>query len=246
MTETANPKPKRAAPWFVWTLPALLLVILPMTNHLFAFQLFRQPSGSMQPTLHPGEMFAVSKWSYGYTPLSFRPFNSFVPEGSHWFARMPERGDVAVFEPVPEPGRHFVKRIIGLPGDRIQMIDGVLHINGEAVPREAVDAIQVEDSYNGQTETVRAFRETLPNGVSYTVLDRGDTELDNTRVFTVPDGHVFMMGDDRDNSADSRVTSVVGYVPLDHVIGRVAHVFSTKEKGRGRTRGLGGIGSSSA
>jgi signal peptidase I len=135
---------------------------------------------------------------------------------------MPERGDIAVFEPVPEPGRYFVKRVIGLPGDRIRMIDGVLHINGEVMPREPAGSVEIED--NGQMGAVQAFRETLPNGVSYTVLERGETELDNTREYVVPDGHVFMMGDDRDNSADSR-TSIVGYVPLDHVIGRVAHVF---------------------
>lgn len=223
MTADKKSKPQRNAPWILWALPGLLILAL-TANHLFAFQVFRQPSGSMLPTLTPGEYFAVSKWSYGYTRLSFKPFSAFAPEG-HWFARMPERGDVAVFEPVPEPGRYFVKRVIGLPGDRVQMIDGVLHINGEAVQREEVAAVEVDGQYGGGPETVPAFRETLPNGVSYTVLERGDTELDNTQVFTVPDGHVFMMGDDRDNSADSRVVFVVGYVPLDHVIGPVAHVF---------------------
>jgi len=222
MTEKA--KPKRGVHWIVWTLPALLLIVLPMLNHFFAFQLFRQPSGSMQPTLQTGQMFAVSKWAYGYNRLSFHPFTEFAPEGG-WRTREPERGDIVVFEPSPTPGRFFIKRVIGLPGDAIQMIDGVLHINGEAVALEPVGAASMTEYHDGPMISVPAFRETLPNGVSYTVLNRDTTELDNTRVYTVPDGHVFMMGDDRDNSADSRVPGVVGFVPVDHIIGRVDHVF---------------------
>lgn len=220
MTDQA--KPKRGVHWIVWTLPALLLIILPTLNHFFAFQLFRQPSGSMQPALQTGQMFAVSKWAYGYNRLSFSPFSEFAPADG-WRTRAPERGDIVVFEPTPEPGRFFIKRVIGLPGDEIQMIDGVLHINGEAVSLESAGDLSAED-YMGAM-MVPAFRETLPNGVSYAVLDRGTTELDNTPVYTVPEGHVFMMGDDRDNSADSRVSSVVGFVPVDHIIGRVDHVF---------------------
>lgn len=104
MTDT---KPKKRVHWLVWTLPTLLLIVAPMANHFLLFQLFRQPSGSMQPTLMAGDMFAVSKWSYGYTPLSFGPFSSLLPEG-RWLAHDPQAGDIIVFEPVPEPGRHFV------------------------------------------------------------------------------------------------------------------------------------------
>jgi signal peptidase I len=226
MSETEKPKRRRGAPWWVWTLPGLLLVLLPTLNHFFLFQLFRQPSGSMQPTLHAGDMFAVSKWAYGYNQLSFHPFSSIAPEG-HWFARAPQRGDIIVFEPEPEPGRFFIKRVIGLPGDRIQVIEGVVHINGEIVPREAAGEAVIE-GYDG-AEHVPAFRETLPNGVTYTVLDRNPrSELDNTRDYTVPEGHVFVMGDDRDNSADSRVMGLVGFVPMDHIIGRVDHTFADR------------------
>lgn len=103
------------------------------------------------------------------------------------------------------------------------MIDGVLHINGAAVVREPAGDVSIED-YNGP-QTFPSFRETLTNGVSYNVVERGTTELDNTSEFVVPDGHVFVMGDDRDNSADSRVPSVVGFVPYDHIIGRLARVL---------------------
>jgi signal peptidase I len=221
----ANTKParKRGAHWVVWTLPAMLLIVAPMTNHFIGWHLFRQPSGSMLPTLHIGDTFAVSKWSYGYSRYSFAPFHGLLPRG-RWLSRVPERGDLVVFRPAPEPDRDFVKRLVGLPGDRIQMIDGVLHINGAAVEREALGLLDVAG--DAGVERIPAFRETLPNGVSYITLDRTpNSEIDNTSVFVVPAGAYFVMGDDRDNSADSRVSSVVGYVPSDNLIGRVDYVF---------------------
>jgi signal peptidase I len=114
--------------------------------------------------------------------------------------------------------------VVGVPGDRIQMIDGVLHINGVAVERESLGDVSFGDEYGGSVEA-QLYRETLPGGASYRTLDRGDGELDNTRVFVVPANHYFVMGDDRDNSADSRVPSVVGYVPFDNFVGRVVQVL---------------------
>jgi signal peptidase I len=219
-TDSTKPR-RRGRPWLA-ALGVLAFLML-LSVRFVALQPFRQPSGSMQPTHRVGCYFVVAKWSYGYSRYSFAPFHDLFPRG-RWLARAPERGDVVVFRPAPEPDRDFVKRLIGLPGDRIQMIEGVLHINGEGVQREALGLMQIDS--DGMVERIPAFRETLPNGVSYVTLDRTPTsELDNTRVYVVPEGHYFMMGDDRDNSADSRVPSYVGYVPYDNLIGRVAHVF---------------------
>lgn len=184
---------------------------------------FRAPSGSMQPAIYPGDYFVVTKWSYGYGRYSFAPFPG--PSG-RILGHAPQRGDVAVFRPASEPDRDFVKRIVGLPGDRIQMIHGVLQINGAPVTLQDVgERSWIDDQ---APEHAHVYRETLPNGVSYEVLDRTpDGELDNTTVFTVPEGNYFVMGDDRDNSADSRVPSMVGYVPFENIVGPVAQVIPT-------------------
>jgi signal peptidase I len=191
-------------------------------------QPFRIPSGSMQPTLEVGDYIVVTKWSFGYGRYSFAPLEALLPHG-RLFASQPHRGDVVVFRPPPEPDRDFIKRLIGLPGDRIQVIDGVLHINGEAVGHESLGLVEFENE-DGNVERVQAYRETLPNGASYTTFDRGVTELDNTRVYVVPEGHYFMMGDDRDNSADSRVPSVVGYVPYDNLVGPAQFVVASFDR----------------
>lgn len=182
----------------------------------------------MQPTIYAGDHFVVTKWSFGYGRYSFAPL-PFVD--GRLFARTPERGDIVVFRPQSEPNRDFVKRVIGLPGDRVQMIDGVLHLNGEAVERDALGAASFRDGI-GELVTGDLYREHLPNGASYVVLDRRTGgELDNTRVFVVPEGHVFTMGDDRDNSADSRV-QFVGYVPMDNLVGEVVWIFPSSSSER--------------
>jgi signal peptidase I len=195
----------------------LYALALAMVLRFTIAQPFRIPSGSMQPTLEVGDYIVVTKWSYGYGRFSFAPLEGLLPHG-RLFGSQPERGDVIVFRPQPEPGRDFIKRLIGLPGDRIQVNNGVLYINGEAVERESLGAQPFENEH-GVVEHIQTYRETLPNGVSYITFDRGATELDSTRVFEVPEGNYFMMGDDRDNSADSRVPSVVGFVPYDNLVG---------------------------
>lgn len=215
--------PKRRGGWVT-----LAIVIAGMAAGAFVLpfgpgaRAYRMPSGSMQPTLYVGDYFVITKWTYGYGRYSFAPF-PFVERG-RTFGRTPQRGELAVFRPVPDPDRDFVKRVIGLPGDRVQMIEGVLHINGEPVARESLGEVAFRDETGG-TIRGQAFRETPPGGASYTVLDRGDTELDDTREYVVPEGHYFLMGDDRDNSADSRVPSVVGYVPLENFVGPVVWVL---------------------
>ncbi|MGQ0532430.1 MAG: signal peptidase I [Caulobacteraceae bacterium] len=216
MTTTSSSTPAMDVFWDnVKTI--LYALALAMVLRFTIAQPFRIPSGSMQPTLEVGDYIVVTKWSYGYGRFSFAPLEGLLPHG-RLFGSQPERGDVVVFRPEPEPGRDFIKRVIGLPGDRIQVIDGVLHINGEAVQRESLGVTNFENE-RGMIEPIPTYRETLPNGVSYTTFDKGVTELDNTRVYEVPEGHYFMMGDDRDNSADSRVPSVVGYVPYDNLVG---------------------------
>jgi signal peptidase I len=177
----------------------------------------------MQPTLLVGDYIVVTKWSYGYSRFSFEPLNFGWPEG-RLLAHQPQRGDVVVFRPVPQEDKDLVKRLIGLPGDRIQMKNDVLYINGQAVPREPI-GVQTFKEQTGEFSQIPAFRETLPNGVSYTTFDRDpDGRLDNTPVYRVPEGQYFFMGDDRDNSADSR-TPEVSFVPFDHIVGKVQFVF---------------------
>lgn len=220
MSETG----KRRRGWFTPAVVVLgLLAAAFVTPFGVGVRSFHMPSGSMQPTLHPGEYFIVTKWTYGYGRYSFAPFPG--PD-ARILGRAPQRGELAVFRPAPEP-RDFVKRVIGLPGDRIQMVGGVLYINGGAVELEALGETLFDDGAGG-TFRAQSYRETLPNGVSYIVLDRNPAgELDNTREYVVPEGHYFMMGDDRDNSADSRVPSIVGYVPLENFVGPVAWVAET-------------------
>src|SRR5690606_879080 len=148
-----------------------------------------------------------------------------APLSGRVFESLPERGDVAVFKkPIGEP-IDYIKRIVGLPGDRLQMINGVLHINGAAVKRERVEDFVDQDRF-GNVRRIAQYRETLPNGVTYLTLDETvQGMMDNTDVYTVPEGHLFAMGDNRDNSTDSRFLSHVGFVPVENLVGRAEILF---------------------
>ena len=185
------------------------------------FEPFNIPSGSMIPTLLVGDYLFVSKYSYGYSrysfPLSLAPFDGRI------FEMPPERGDVAVFRQPQNESIAFIKRIVGLPGDRIQVVNGILRINDVAVKRDRKGFATASDGYNVVRFTV--YQETLPNGKSYLIQERSDDDLlDNTNVFLVPQGHYFMIGDNRDNSRDSRTTSV-GMVPAENLVGRAERLF---------------------
>ncbi|MBI5163248.1 MAG: signal peptidase I [Magnetospirillum sp.] len=189
-----------------------------------AFEPFNIPSGSMIPTLLVGDYLFVSKFSYGYSRHSL-PF-SFGPSGGRIFERAPERGDVAVFKKPPEDKVDYIKRVIGLPGDRIQVVEGVLNINGVAVKRERIGDFVATDR-EGTIIRAPQYWETLPNGRRHRIIEfYGDGgPADNTPVYVVPPGHFFMMGDNRDNSQDSRFLDVVGYVPAENLVGRADVIF---------------------
>jgi signal peptidase I len=203
---------------------ALLLALVIRT---LLFQPFSIPSGSMRPTLLEGDYLFVTKWAYGYSKHSL-PFSPPLFEGRIWGSE-PERGDVVVFKFPPDPSLDYIKRVIGMPGDTVQMREGQLFLNGEAVPRELVDELDNPD-ITEMARPVEVWRETLPNGVSYDTLDLSPNSIgDNTREFQVPEGHYFMMGDNRDNSTDSRFS--VGYVPADHLVGRANIIFFSMSGG---------------
>ncbi len=192
----------------------------------FAYEPFNIPSGSMLPTLLVGDYLFVSKYSYGYSRYSF-PFGLAAFNGRIWES-VPERGDVAVFRQPKQIGIDYIKRIIGLPGDRIQVIDGRLYINDKIVEREEVGFVEREE--DGSPVIYTKYIETLPNGVKHTIFEKSDYEFfDNTEVYTVAKNTYFVMGDNRDGSQDSRATSQVGPVPAANLIGRAEFLFFSTE-----------------
>jgi signal peptidase I len=235
---------KRAESSFPVFLIKLALFVLILRSFIFAP--FSIPSESMLPRLLVGDYLVVAKWPYGYSRHSL-PFSVPLISG-RIFEKLPTPGDVVVFKAPPGNATDYIKRVIGLPGDMIQMKDGQLFINGVAVKKERVPDFIVPVSPNTTCERAvfqhqesdgslachyPQFRETLPNGKTYTVLDlTPEHPYDNTDVYTVPEGHFFAMGDNRDGSADSRYPPVegmgIGFVPVENLVGRAWFmVFST-------------------
>ncbi len=218
-------------PW--WRSPALIEAVKTIVYALaiaffirtFLFQPFNIPSSSMKDTLLVGDYILVTKYSYGYSRHSF-PW-SLAPFSGRIFSIQPERGDVVVFRKPSDLQVDYIKRLIGLPGDRIQMIAGVLHINGEPVKLEKAEPFAEEDSDCPIQQPVPRYRETLPGGVAHDILACNPKgPLNDTAEFVVPAGHYFMMGDNRDDSSDSRDSySGVGFVPEENLIGKAQFVF---------------------
>ena len=205
--------------------------IIALVIRTFLFQPFNIPSGSMKATLLVGDYLFVSKYSLRLQPpIRCRCLRRSSPAGS---AISPSRtaGDVVVFRLPKDDSTDYIKRVIGLPNDSIQMIDGILNINGQPVPRERIDDFIDEDETGRATTQVRRWKETLPNGVSYTTLDLPyNLQADNTDVYHVPADNYFMMGDNRHNSTDSRFPQV-GYVPFENLVGRAQLIFFSVHEG---------------
>lgn len=228
-TETAEKPGSQNSGGFLETAKTVFFaVLIAFGVRTFAFEPFNIPSGSMIPTLLVGDYLFVSKFSYGYSRHTIA-FGAPVFDG-RIMGSVPERGDVAVFKLPRDNKTDYIKRVIGLPGDSIQVSGGVLHINGEPVKRERTDDFVSRDGL-GREVRVAQYIETLPNGRSHRIIEESDQgPLDNTPVFRVPDNHVFMMGDNRDNSLDSRVRDV-GFVPIDNMVGRAEFLFFSLSEG---------------
>ncbi|MGE5148002.1 MAG: signal peptidase I [Candidatus Eiseniibacteriota bacterium] len=208
-------------------------VLIALVVRTVAFEPFNIPSRSMLPTLLVGDYLFVSKYSYGYSRYSFSQFGislpfSFGGDTGRILYHPVKRGDVVVFKLPRDNKTDFIKRIVGLPGDRIQMINGILNINGEPVKRQEI-ADFMDDRGDGQFVRYHQYIETLPNGVQHRILERSDEEIaDNTGVYVVPPNNYFAMGDNRDNSLDSRIPPAaggVGFVPAANLVGRAEFLF---------------------
>jgi signal peptidase I len=229
----SNPGPKviskkKSSGGIVETIRTIIYaVLIALLVRTVAYEPFNIPSGSMIPTLLVGDYLFVSKFSYGYSRYSL-PFNLPLFSG-RILARQPKRGDVVVFKLPTDTSVDYIKRIVGLPGDHIQMRHGQLYINGQEVPRRPIEDYVYREG--PAIVTLHQYIETLPRGpgqpgYDHPIIKIGDDgPLDNTQVYDVPPGHYFAMGDNRDNSQDSRVMSVVGYIPAENLIGRAEFIF---------------------
>ena len=204
----------------VWIKSNLLTIfyaiIIALLIRSFLFQPFFIPSSSMMPTLLVGDRIFASKYDYGYSRHSF-PFSIPIIKG-RIFSNSPERGDVVIFKP-PHTNNDYIKRLIGLPGDKIQLINGLIYINSIPLKRNLV---------KNESEVIKTYTETMSNGVSYITRDLGDKPQDNTKEMTIPEKHYFFMGDNRDNSNDSRFW---GPVAIERIVGKAQIIFFSTKNG---------------
>jgi len=205
-----------------------IAILIALTLRTFAFEPFSIPSGSMKPTLLEGDYLFVSKYSFGYSkhsfPMSFPSFSGRV------LGKYPERGDVAVFKFTQNTRIDYIKRIVGLPGDTVQVVDGILYLNNIAIKRKSKGTWRAKDR-NNIMQTYNRYEENLSDNFIYDVLDATPNGmLDNTDIYTVPAGHIFAMGDNRDQSSDSRILSQLGFIPFDHLVGKAQIIFYSRDR----------------
>ena len=206
-----------------------LAILIALIIRSFAAEPFNIPSGSMKPGLLVGDFIFVSKWSYGYSKHSL-PFSlPIIP--NRIFSKFPERGDVVVFKTPYDNKTDYIKRVIGLPGDRIKIINGQIIINDNKIYKEKTENF-IDVDKKGSKKRLRKYKEYFFNK-EFEILDIMDNgPVDNTQLYTVPKDHFFVMGDNRDNSQDSRFIRSVGYIPIDNLVGKAQFIFFSLENSR--------------
>ena len=205
-----------------------LAVFIALLIRSFIAEPFNIPSGSMKPNLLVGDFIFVSKWSYGYSKHSL-PFSlPLIP--NKIFPKIPSRGDIVVFKTPQDNRTDYIKRVIGLPGDKIKIINGQINLNENKILRKKINDF-IDNDHNTSAKRVRMYDE-LHDNYSFKVLDIMDNGIaDNTKLFSVPEGYFFVMGDNRDNSQDSRFSNV-GFIPSENIIGKAQFIFFSLENSR--------------
>jgi len=205
-------------------------LIIALIIRSFLFQPFYIPSSSMEPNLLVGDRIFVSKYSYGYSRHSF-PFSPNF-SNKRYFTKIPERGDILVFKTPVDNRTDYIKRLIGLPGDKLQIINKNLHINGKKILKKRINLLE-NISCGNEIISVDAYKEVLPNGIEYIAVYRKDHTMIDTDEYIVPQDHFFFMGDNRDCSNDSRFLKNVGYVHINNLVGNAKIIFLSNDKTKG-------------